>query len=46
MAYGIRSIGHRLLGSYRQPLQALALNLGYRYYAHRLDRFYTCEALA
>jgi radical SAM superfamily enzyme YgiQ (UPF0313 family) len=45
-AYGVRSIGHRLVGSYRQPLQALALNLGYRYYAHHLDRFYTCEALA
>jgi len=44
--YGLRSIGHRLVGSYRQPLQALALNLGYRYYAHHLDRFYTCEALA
>lgn len=46
LAYGIRSIGQRLMGSYRQPLQALALNLGYRYYAHHLDRFYTCEALA
>ena len=45
-AYGYRSMWHRLVGSYRQPLQALALNLGYRYYAHRLDRFYTCEALA
>jgi radical SAM superfamily enzyme YgiQ (UPF0313 family) len=45
-AYGYRSMWHRLVGSRRQPLQALALNLGYRYYAHRLDRFYTCEALA
>jgi len=45
-AYGIRNIGRRLVGSYRQPLQAVALNLGYRYYAHHLDRFYTCEALA
>jgi radical SAM superfamily enzyme YgiQ (UPF0313 family) len=45
-AYGLRSVGRRLVGSYRQPFQALALNLGYRYYAHHLDRFYTCEALA
>jgi radical SAM superfamily enzyme YgiQ (UPF0313 family) len=45
-AYGFRSMGRRLVGSYRQPFQALALNLGYRYYAHHLDRFYTCEALA
>lgn len=45
-AYGLRSIGRRLVGSYRQPLQALTLNLGYRYYANHLDRFYTCEALA
>ena len=45
-AYGLRSMGRRLMGSYRQPVQALALNLGYRYYAHHLDRFYTCEALA
>lgn len=45
-AYGYRSMWTRLVGSHRQPLQALALNLGYRYYAHRLDRFYTCEALA
>ena len=44
-AYGLKSVGRRLVGSYRQPLQALALNLGYRYYAHHLDRFYTCEAL-
>jgi radical SAM superfamily enzyme YgiQ (UPF0313 family) len=43
--YGLGSIGRRLVGSHRQPLQSLALNLGYRYYARRLERFYTCEVL-
>jgi radical SAM superfamily enzyme YgiQ (UPF0313 family) len=41
--YGIPSIWRRLAGSRREPLIALAANLGYRFYAHNLHKFYTCD---
>jgi radical SAM superfamily enzyme YgiQ (UPF0313 family) len=44
-AYRWKSIVHRLRGSPGSPLLALFTNLGYRYYAHRLHKFYTCDAM-
>lgn len=42
-AYSWRSIARRLRCS-RGPLPlAITTNLGYRYYAHHLDRFYHCD---
>lgn len=41
--YRWRGIAHRLAGSRTQLALALATNLGYRYYARRLHRFYTCD---
>jgi radical SAM superfamily enzyme YgiQ (UPF0313 family) len=41
--YRFGSIGKRLLGSRIQLPVSLAANLGYRYYAHNLHRFYTCD---
>lgn len=41
--YGARSIAHRLMGSRVQLPVALATNLGYRFYAHNLHRFYNCK---
>ncbi len=43
--YSLPSIWRRLAGSRRAPLIALATNIGYRFYAHRLQRFYTCSTL-
>jgi radical SAM superfamily enzyme YgiQ (UPF0313 family) len=42
-AYSCSSIWKRLAGSRREPLIALAANLGYRFYAHNLQKFYTCD---
>jgi len=42
--YGWRSMWQRLRGVSRQPLIAWATNLGYRFYAYNLHRFYTCDA--
>jgi radical SAM superfamily enzyme YgiQ (UPF0313 family) len=42
-AYSWRSIASRLRGSPAAWPIALASNWGYRYYAYRLDRFYTCD---
>jgi radical SAM superfamily enzyme YgiQ (UPF0313 family) len=42
-AYSYSSIWKRLAGSRREPLIALIANLGYRFYAHNLARFYTCD---
>jgi radical SAM superfamily enzyme YgiQ (UPF0313 family) len=39
------SIARRLRGSPGSPLLALLTNFGYRYYAHRLHKFYTCDAM-
>jgi len=44
--YSLPSIWRRLAGSRRDPLIALATNIGYRFYAHRLREFYTCDALS
>jgi hypothetical protein len=44
-AYRWTSIARRLRYSPGSPLLALATNLGYRYYAHRLHKFYTCDAM-
>ncbi len=41
--YSYRGIAHRLAGSRTQLALALGTNLGYRYYAHRLNDFYTCD---
>ena len=42
-AYSARSIAARLRRSVAPAHVALLTNLGYRYYARRLDRFYTCD---
>ena len=44
--YRYASIWRRLAGSRREPLRALAANLGYRYYARHLNQFYTCSTLS
>ena len=44
-AYSWESIARRLWHSPGSPLLALLTNLGYRYYAHRLHKFYTCDAM-
>ena len=41
--YRWRGIASRLARSRTQLALAVATNLGYRYYAHRLDRYYTCD---
>lgn len=41
--YRYSSIARRLAGSRIQLPLALMSNLGYRFYAHRLHRFYTCD---
>lgn len=41
--YRFGSIAKRLAGSRLQLPVSLAANLGYRYYAHNLHRFYTCD---
>jgi radical SAM superfamily enzyme YgiQ (UPF0313 family) len=41
--YAIRSIAKRLLGSRIMLPLALGANLGYRFYAHNLHRYYTCD---
>jgi radical SAM superfamily enzyme YgiQ (UPF0313 family) len=44
-AYSWKSIARRLWHSPGSPLLALLTNLGYRYYARRLHKFYTCDAM-
>ena len=41
--YSYPSIAKRLMGARNLPLLALAGNLGYRFYAHNLSKFYTCD---
>lgn len=41
--YRYSAIVHRLAGSRTRPGLAFGLNLGYRYYAHRLHEYYTCD---
>jgi hypothetical protein len=45
-AYRYRSIAKRLSGARIQVPMAVAANLGYRFYANNLDRFYTCQGVA
>jgi len=42
-AYSYSSIWKRLAGLRREPLIAMAANLGYRFYANNLHKFYTCD---
>lgn len=42
-AYRWRSIARRVWRARHQRHVALIANLGYRFYAHRLHRFYTCD---
>ncbi len=42
-AYRWRSIARRLRRTGAPWYVAVTTNLGYRFYAHRLDRFYTCD---
>ncbi len=44
-AYGWRSIARRLSRTAAPLPVAVMTNLGYRRYAHRLDRFYTCDSM-
>lgn len=41
--YSYRSIARRLRHTPISKLLYLAANFGYRFYAHRLDQFYTCD---
>ena len=41
--YSYRSIARRLWGARLQLPVAIPANLGYRFYAHRLHRYYTCD---
>ena len=41
--YSSPSIGKRLTASPASPLVALSANVGYRHYAHNLQRFYNCD---
>jgi radical SAM superfamily enzyme YgiQ (UPF0313 family) len=41
--YQYKSIARRLVGSGTRMLVSGAANLGYRFYANNLDKFYTCD---
>jgi len=41
--YAYKSIARRVLGSGTRMLVSGAANLGYRFYAYNLDKFYTCD---
>ena len=41
--YSMSSIAKRLRGSPAPPWVGLSTNLGYRFYAHNLHRFYNCD---
>lgn len=43
LAYTFGAIGRRVFGSRIQLPLSLAANLGYRFYAHNLARYYTCR---
>jgi len=45
-AYGWRAIGRRLSATQAPWRVALGGNLVYRFYAHHLHRFYTCDSIA
>lgn len=44
-AYSLTSMWKRLYPTPRQPLISTAANFGYRFYAHNLKRFYTCDVM-
>jgi len=41
--YSYSGMAKRLAWTNREPLVSLAANLGYRFYAHNLSKFYTCD---
>jgi radical SAM superfamily enzyme YgiQ (UPF0313 family) len=41
--YSFSGMARRLAWSNREPLISFAANLGYRFYANNLQRFYTCD---
>ena len=41
--YQYKSIARRVLGSGTRMTISVAANLGYRFYANNLDKFYTCD---
>jgi radical SAM superfamily enzyme YgiQ (UPF0313 family) len=41
--YEYKSIARRVMGSGARMLVSAAANLGYRFYANNLDKFYTCD---
>jgi len=41
--YKFSSIARRLFQSRTRPMLSVASNLGYRFYANRLERYYTCR---
>ena len=41
--YKVTSIAKRLFRSRTRPMLSVASNLGYRFYANRLDRYYNCR---
>lgn len=41
--YSYGGMARRILGSRVQVPLSVAANLGYRYYAWHLDKFYTCD---
>ena len=41
--YQYNSIARRVLGSGSRMTMSVAANLGYRFYANNLDKFYTCD---
>lgn len=45
LAYSWRSMARRLRTTAAPLPVALLTNLGYRHYAHNLDRFYTCDGM-
>ena len=45
LTYSWSGIWRRLRRSSASPLLALTTNLGYRYYANRLSRFYNCDLM-
>ena len=45
IAYSWRSIATRLRSTAAPWYVAALTNLGYRHYAHNLDRFYTCDTM-
>ena len=45
-AYSLRSMASRLRRTAAPWHVALVTNLGYRFYAHRLHRFYTCDQMS